>query len=477
MELLIFSLVAAPTLFACGIVVGRLLPRGGAREQIDRESIAVLHDIATKLSSDVEEHETQVRLLTEDLEAIPSPDETDVAKCVRQIVDASDAMRRKLREAETRLDEQSRVMREQAIAARTDTLTLLRNRGALDDCLDERIAAASERGEPSSLLLLDIDHFKRINDAHGHLAGDAVLRAVAKALTDAAPKDAFVGRYGGEEFAIVLPNRTAFEARCIAEAIRSAVGQTSTAIDEKRLRATASAGLAEVVPGDDRSAWIRRVDEGLYDAKARGRNIGIWRRGEGMLPFADAGVEGEQGAAPAFDRRAQRTSSTAELAGLDPVTGLSNRASFTADVKRRHAQLRRVPGQATLALLRIDGYDDMIAKRGFRAAEQALLFMSRALRVSVRDTDHIARYGRDMFAALLPEATPEDAEAVMSRIRAEIERPFATVEGLPLRITASFAAAELDAAAEMETIFACCRESLDCVALSASLVEEGSNPL
>jgi diguanylate cyclase (GGDEF)-like protein len=467
MSFLLLSLVGAPTLFAFGVLFGRLLPRGDAGQQIDRESIAVLHDIATKLSRDVQEHETHVRLLTEDLEAIPSPDETDVAGCVRQIVDASDAMRRKLRDAETRLDEQARLMREQAIAARTDTLTLLRNRGALDDCLDERIAASIERGEATSLLLLDVDHFKRINDAHGHLAGDAVLRTVAKALTDAAPKDAFVGRYGGEEFAVVLPNRTVSESRPIAETIRARVGETSTTIDDKRLRVTASAGLAELFPGDDRTSWIRRVDEGLYDAKARGRNIGIWRRGEGMLPFADAGLEGEEGA-PFHDRR-QRTSSTAEVAGLDPVTGLSNRASFTADVKRRHAQLRRTPGQATLALLRIDGYDAMIAQRGFRAAEQALLFMSRALRVSIRDTDHIARYGRDMFAALLPEATPADAEIVMSRVRGEIERPFATVDGMPLAITASFAAAELDAAREVEAIFASCRETLDCATLSAEL--------
>jgi GGDEF domain-containing protein len=79
-----------------------------------------------------------------------------------------------------------------------------------------------------------------------------------------------------------------------------------------------------------------------------------------------------------------------------------------------------------------------------------------------------------MFAALLPEATQEDAATVMSRIRAEIERPFATVEGLPLRITASFAAAELDAALEMEAVFSSCREALDCAALSADLVVDAT---
>ncbi|HEV7278734.1 MAG TPA: GGDEF domain-containing protein [Pirellulaceae bacterium] len=471
MSILILSLLAAAALFAGGVLCGRLLPRSGAQPNLDRESLAVLHEIATKLSRDVQEHETQVRILTEDLEALPAPDESDVAACVRQIVEASDCMRRKLREAEARLEEQARMMREQAIAARTDALTLLRNRGALDDYLDERLDAANERSEPTSLVLLDVDHFKRVNDAHGHLAGDAVLRAVAKALTDAAPKDAFVARYGGEEFAIVLPNRTASESRDVAEAIRARVGETSTAIDDKRLRVTASAGLAEALPGEDLASWIRRVDEGLYDAKARGRNIGIWRRGDGMLPLADAGSEREDGGAPIFDRRAQRTS-TAEVAGLDPVTGLSNRASFTADVKRRLAQLRRTPGQATLTLLRIDGYDEMIAKRGFRAAEQALLFVSQALRISVRDTDHIARYGRDMFAALLPEATAGDADSVVARIRGELARPFASVDGVPLRITASFAAAELDTALEVESIFANCREALDHAELSADLVAE-----
>jgi GGDEF domain-containing protein len=79
-----------------------------------------------------------------------------------------------------------------------------------------------------------------------------------------------------------------------------------------------------------------------------------------------------------------------------------------------------------------------------------------------------------MFAALLPEATPADAEAVMSRVRGEIERPFATVDGIPLAITASFAAAELDAACEVEAIFASCRETLDCTALSAELTIDPS---
>ncbi len=151
----------------------------------------------------------------------------------------------------------------------TDRLTQLVNRTYLEQALDEWIHLATEHGTPFAVILLDMDHFKQINDTHGHLVGDDVLVRMAHVLTANARNVDIVGRWGGEEFLMITPNISMDEARQLAEKLRLAIESFELPVVG---RMTSSFGVAEYTPGDDSSKLIARADTALYAAKKAGRN-------------------------------------------------------------------------------------------------------------------------------------------------------------------------------------------------------------
>jgi len=154
--------------------------------------------------------------------------------------------------------------------ALTDELTGLPNRRRVLARLGELLAHADA---PCAVLLADLDHFKRINDEHGHLVGDEVLKLVAARLTEAVREPVVVGRLGGEEFLVVLPDTTLEAARQAAERIRESVAATDTQRWPGRPALTISLGVAvSNGAGDSVSAMLSRADAALYDAKRAGRN-------------------------------------------------------------------------------------------------------------------------------------------------------------------------------------------------------------
>jgi len=155
--------------------------------------------------------------------------------------------------------------------ATTDALTGLQNRRVFDRVLNELITL----GEPFSLILMDIDYFKKINDEHGHPIGDHVLKQLAKVVSGRVRSSDCVSRYGGEEFAIVLPKTHLLEARQIAEKIRTGIGQLNMRRSDNRVtlgQVTASFGVTEYRRKENADALVSRVDEALYHAKRNGRN-------------------------------------------------------------------------------------------------------------------------------------------------------------------------------------------------------------
>ncbi|HEX8392952.1 MAG TPA: tetratricopeptide repeat-containing diguanylate cyclase [Longimicrobium sp.] len=163
-----------------------------------------------------------------------------------------------------------RRMREMAM---TDELTRIPNRRALLALAGEGLRNARSRHEPFSLLALDVDHFKRINDTFGHDVGDSVLRRVAQACRGALREGDAIGRTGGEEFIVVLPRADARQAVDIAERLRGAVEALQWSDLDPALHVTVSVGVAERAAADDSFAALsRRADDSLYRAKERGRN-------------------------------------------------------------------------------------------------------------------------------------------------------------------------------------------------------------
>ncbi len=157
-----------------------------------------------------------------------------------------------------------------------DPLTGILNRRGFDKKLQDMVAQPAGEDNHSCLVMLDIDHFKSVNDTHGHLIGDKVLQAVGEVLRDAVTDPSHVAaRFGGEEFAIVMPEATVVQAAALAEAVRvrtRAMRIRQRGSNEVLLTVTLSGGVTERRPGDDEQALISRADAALYRAKRGGRD-------------------------------------------------------------------------------------------------------------------------------------------------------------------------------------------------------------
>jgi diguanylate cyclase (GGDEF)-like protein len=168
--------------------------------------------------------------------------------------------------------------------AQHDALTGLLNRGAMDHALRHQWQQHRRLGHGLALAVLDIDHFKRINDTHGHPVGDQVLVAVARALATESRAADIVARMGGEEFLVLMPGADAPGARRAVERLRKVVEALRIPVPGGEIQLTLSAGLALVTPDDvDAAAVMRRADVGVYTAKREGRNRVVL---EGCAAFA-----------------------------------------------------------------------------------------------------------------------------------------------------------------------------------------------
>jgi diguanylate cyclase (GGDEF)-like protein len=151
----------------------------------------------------------------------------------------------------------------------TDRLTQLNNRMKLDAVLADEITIAIRYKQSFSLILLDIDHFKQVNDTHGHLVGDDVLIRIAKVLAENIRDTDTLGRWGGEEFLLILPHTDLDQACALAEKLRKSIAQETIPVVGQK---TSSFGVTTYCPGDNVTNLIARSDEALYEAKKMGRN-------------------------------------------------------------------------------------------------------------------------------------------------------------------------------------------------------------
>ena len=214
----------------------------------------------------------------------------------RRLIQALFDVLRGARESEARFEELERRMlslqrenldltvknRELSEVSSRDALTGLYNRSFVIEKLDSELNRALRHGSPMALLMLDVDHFKSVNDTFGHAAGDLVLQAIGKLLRDSCRVYDIPGRYGGEEFCILLPETRLGNTNVVAERIRSRLATTELAAGGTSIRVTVSIGIAGLDSPEDvnevsPSALIDRADRALYSAKNRGRNrIELW---------------------------------------------------------------------------------------------------------------------------------------------------------------------------------------------------------
>jgi len=164
------------------------------------------------------------------------------------------------------------LFREAQNAALEDKLTGLNNRGAFDTSLKREIDLAHRQHTPMSLIVLDIDYFKAVNDTYGHSSGDLALQSLAKSITDTMRLSDIAFRYGGEEFTLILSNTDEQAASLVAERLRIACSQLSCNDGQRTFGFTISLGVAQLNQGENGVALFDRADHALYQAKKSGRN-------------------------------------------------------------------------------------------------------------------------------------------------------------------------------------------------------------
>ncbi|BDB16911.1 GGDEF domain-containing protein [Pseudomonas sp. CYM-20-01] len=153
-----------------------------------------------------------------------------------------------------------------------DPLTGLPNRAAWSERLDYEVNTWHQRGNNLSLAMLDLDHFKRINDGYGHLAGDKVLKIIANVLRKRLRPTDFIARFGGEEFVLLMPDSSLADALAVGEVLRAAIEACPFHFKGEPVTITVSMGVAQFQPGERSDLALKRADEALYRAKAAGRN-------------------------------------------------------------------------------------------------------------------------------------------------------------------------------------------------------------
>ncbi len=191
--------------------------------------------------------------------------------------------RRQARERHQALNEQLKAMEQESLRLREalraeqkraerDALTGIANRAAFDRRIQEEAVRSARYGPPMSLLVVDIDAFKPVNDQHGHATGDVVLTQMAELLQEQVRESDFVARYGGEEFTLILPETSLKAANAVAEKLRSAVAAAQFGDSDTPIPVTVSVGVAELGQGEAWQSLFTRADRALYQAKGDGRN-------------------------------------------------------------------------------------------------------------------------------------------------------------------------------------------------------------
>lgn len=322
-----------------------------------------------------------------------------------------------------------------------DGLTGLANRRAFDREFGERCVTAQNTQCPLLLAILDIDHFKSINDSRGHHVGDAVLRGLAGILAELVPPGAFVARYGGEEFAIVLSGICVDDAIDTVEHIRCHIRCTQFRYEGQSLAVTVSCGLAQLLTQDHSEHLLARSDAALYASKQAGRNRTSWHDGLDLHLVtpdtqADAAQPADEPAAvaanvvdldPADNLRRNSQPDSGMLANVI-TTPRTTRANWCDGamlfwyIRQRLAEWKR--GGDPLCILAID------VDHGRRIAQTyglvALHFMMRTqmlhLDTTLRETEIVARTSHSRVIVVLPRKTLSSLVPLLQRLHDTMDR-------------------------------------------------------
>jgi diguanylate cyclase len=438
-----------------------------AKRAAERAAMAAsqVADLAQSVASDVGDHAAKMKAISADLAGIDRGDTTAnaaVFSAMDQMLAANGELQQRLEKAEKQLVEQAAEIKAHESEARTDSLTGLCNRRAFDDELKRRIAEWQRKGTPCTLVLLDIDFFKKFNDTHGHQVGDEVLRQVAKVLAAQSREMDVPCRYGGEEFAVILPATAAVQACAVAERIRRAIESSTTVCEGKSLKVTCSLGVsASAFAADDEvPRLIRRADDALYASKKAGRNCGYWNTGAKHVPITSPEM-GEESTPVAEVAKVEEAPPAAAAAPAKQEAPANNGGTFIQMLKRRVTECHRFGIPISVMYIKLEEYDIINRKYGSPVARQMVDAANPALQKVLREMDVLTKLENGEFVVMLPGSTHSEVRHVVKRMQlATAKLILPLVDDRQLQIRFRHGIAELKANESAQELLARSRQSL-----------------
>ena len=427
------------------------------------EVLARLYELVIRVAFDLDEHGSHVEEINDELTSAGSHEPAAIVDVVARLIQTNRHMQEKLASTEEKLRDQAQQMQVHAAEARTDALTLLANRRAFDEELARRIAEFRRHRRTYSLIMADVDRFKKFNDTHGHPTGDKVLQGVARLLRRKMREMDLVARYGGEEFAIMLPGTNLDDASKVAVRACEAIEKCQFRHDDKEFRVTVSFGVAEVLSNEDGAMHVARTDKALYAAKEGGRNC-VYRH-DGKTVDRVAGnkervvseSQGRQQSRPAAceSEKDKKTNLPPDAGATKPkpdlpravelpaVSGLLSRTTFCQQVRKRTDEWKRGGPTFSVVLIKVNQYEQGGEHCGQEARKAATLAATRFLAATVREMDIVGHYGSGCFALLLPTAGLADAIRVAERLREGFSGHTSSSQGEKPRLTMSVGAVQV----------------------------------
>lgn len=281
----IWSLASVGVGLVCGFFIGRLHTLTNETHRLKKSRDDTLNALMTLMSStdrlneDVDTHNTALESAKQELELMESDDgiaqlQTALVSNITRVVESNRRLENDLVVSRYKLENQAQELDRTRKEARTDALCNVGNRKAVDETLQFMVSRFHSENKSFGLMLIDIDHFKRINDTFGHQAGDEVLTSIALALKECVRPEDFVGRLGGDEFCVLLEGLTAENAQLVGARIRSTIELYDFSINDQGQSTvvTMSMGLAVMQIQDDAISLYERADQALYKSKQLGRN-------------------------------------------------------------------------------------------------------------------------------------------------------------------------------------------------------------
>ena len=438
-----------------------------ARRAAERAAMAAsrVADLAQSIACDVGDHAAKMKVISNGLTEVDRQTgnaSEAVFRAMDQMLAANTELQQRLEVAERQLVAQAAEIKAHESEARTDSLTGLSNRRAFDNELKRRHSEWQRNGTPCTLVMLDIDFFKKFNDTHGHQMGDEVLRQVAKVLGVQSRDMDLACRYGGEEFGLILPATDAAKACKFAERIRAAIEESATVYDGKKLKVTCSLGVSAFMADDDAARLIRRADDALYVSKNAGRNCGHWNTGVKHVPINASEESQPAPTATNFDD-AEAATSVADAAKPADSTTAPTGTAFVQMLKRRVTESQRFGIPISVMYVRMEEYDVIKRKYGIMIVRQMIDAAAPAFRKVLREMDVIAKLEKGEFVVMLPGSTQPEVLHVIKRMRAAAANCVLPLVDRQLEMSFHYGIAELKANESAQELLARARDAVNAV--------------